>query len=66
MEERFSISYNQAYPRVPRCWASSEFNSRLGLTKDQPWIKSIYRSLTELSTAEQMKKGEGKQCLFDS
>jgi hypothetical protein len=34
MEERFSISYNQAYPRIPRVprgWASSEFNSRLGL-----------------------------------
>jgi len=32
MEERFSISYNQAYPRVPRAprgLASSEFSSRL-------------------------------------
>ena len=36
MGERFSISYNQAYPcdpRVPRGWASSEFNSILGLTE---------------------------------
>jgi hypothetical protein len=32
MEERFRISYNQAYPRVPRGWTSSEFNSRLGLS----------------------------------
>jgi hypothetical protein len=35
MEERVSTSYNQAYPRVPRAprgWASSDFNSRLGLT----------------------------------
>jgi hypothetical protein len=36
MEEMFSMSYNQAYPRVPRVprvprgWTSSEFNSRLG------------------------------------
>jgi hypothetical protein len=33
MEERFSMSYNQAYPRAPRGWTSSEFNSRLGLTQ---------------------------------
>src|SRR5262245_32471104 len=36
MEERFSISYKQAYPRVPRVpsgLVSSEFNSRLGLTQ---------------------------------
>src|SRR5262249_21790454 len=33
---RLSISYNQAYPRVPRAprgLASSVFNSRLGLTE---------------------------------
>lgn len=33
MEEKFSISYNQADPRDPRGWTSSEFNSRLGLTE---------------------------------
>jgi len=35
MEEKFSMSYNQAHPRdprVPRGLASSEFNSRLGFT----------------------------------
>jgi hypothetical protein len=36
MKERFSMTYNQAYPRVsryPRGWTSSEFNSRQGLTE---------------------------------
>jgi hypothetical protein len=35
MEERFSISYKQAYPRdarVPRGFDSSEANSRLGFS----------------------------------
>ena len=32
MEEKFSISYNQADPRDPRGWTASEFNSKLGLT----------------------------------
>jgi hypothetical protein len=32
MGERFSISYSQAYPLDPRGWASSEFNSRQGLS----------------------------------
>lgn len=36
MEVRFSISFNQAYPRVPsvpRGWSSFEFKSRLGLSQ---------------------------------
>jgi hypothetical protein len=31
MDERFNISYNQAYPPVPRLFC---FNSRLGLTQN--------------------------------
>jgi hypothetical protein len=31
MEVRFYISYNQAYPRVPSGWTSSEFNIKSGI-----------------------------------
>ena len=41
IEGRFSISYNQACPRdpvIPVVPASSEFNSRLGLSKGPDWM----------------------------